>query len=244
MAERELAALLLGLAGLVGGLLGPAVIARIPEPEPPDPADGGAPGADPATPAKEPYRQIAARPRLGVWLALIGALTGGLVGAAIGWRPELLPWVWIVPVGVILGLVDWRTRLLPRRVVVPSYAAVAVLLVAASALAGDPHLLLRAVLGWALMGGLYLLLWLVHPAGMGYGDVRLSGVLGLALGALGVAQVVVGAWFGFLLGGVGGLLLNAVTRTGRRSYPQGPFMVAGAVLGVLLGPAAGAGLGY
>ena len=58
-------------------------------------------------------------------------------------------------------------------------------MVIAALASGEPRLLLRAAIGWALMGGIYVLLWVVYPAGMGYGDVRLSGILGIVLGYLG-----------------------------------------------------------
>ena len=102
---------------------------------------------------------------------------------------------------------------------------------------GEPKLLVRAAIGWALMGGLYVLLWLVHPAGMGYGDVRLSGILGIVLGYLGVGQLALGAWSAFLLGGLGGVVLVALKVIDRKHNPFGPWMLIGAVLGLVAGPA-------
>jgi leader peptidase (prepilin peptidase)/N-methyltransferase len=100
---------------------------------------------------------------------------------------------------------------------------------------GDWADLERAGWGWLLAGGTFLLLWLVYPAGMGYGDVRLSGVLGLALGFAGWGPLIVGVYAGFLLGGIGGSLLTALRIVDRRSYPFGPFMLLGAVVGILSG---------
>ena len=71
---------------------------------------------------------------------------------------------------------------------------------------------------------------------MGYGDVRLSGVLGIALGYLGWAELLTGVYAGFLIGGVGGLLLSALRIVDRKAYPFGPFMLVGALVGVLAGP--------
>jgi leader peptidase (prepilin peptidase)/N-methyltransferase len=101
---------------------------------------------------------------------------------------------------------------------------------------GDLDALLRAGLGWLAAGGTFFVLWFVYPKGMGYGDVRLAGLLGIALGYLGWAELLVGVYAGFVLGGVGGLLLAALRLVDRRSYPFGPFMLVGALLGVLLGP--------
>jgi leader peptidase (prepilin peptidase)/N-methyltransferase len=121
-------------------------------------------------------------------------------------------------------------------VIAPSYAVVAALALLAAALAGDWGAALRALAGWAVAGGTFFALWFVHPRGMGYGDVRLSGVLGIALGLLGWAELLTGVYAGFLLGGVGGLLLSALRIVDRKGYPFGPFMLAGAVVGVLAGP--------
>ena len=57
------------------------------------------------------------------------------------------------------------------------------------------------------------------PARLGYGDVRLSGVLGIALGYLGWGPLLVGVYAGFLLGGVGGGLLSVLRVVDRKAYP-------------------------
>ena len=72
---------------------------------------------------------------------------------------------------------------------------------------------------------------------MGMGDVKLSGVLGMGLAWLGWGELLVGAFLAFLLGAVVGLGLMLFRRAGRRSaIPFGPFMVGGALLGILVGP--------
>ena len=78
----------------------------------------------------------------------------------------------------------------------------------------DRHDLARAALGWLVYGGMFFVLWFVYPRGLGYGDVRLSGVLGLALGWVGWAELVVGIWVGLLLGGVLGGVLALVPGAG------------------------------
>ena len=100
----------------------------------------------------------------------------------------------------------------------------------------DTDDLVRAGWGWLLAGGLYLVLWFLYPRGMGYGDVRLSGILGIALGYAGWSELVVGIYGGFILGGVVGGLLALLRRVDRSGYPYGPFMLLGALLGVVLGP--------
>lgn len=223
---------LVGACGLVGGLLGPLLIARIPEPEPEDGVE------------KEVYLDIAALPGLRWWLALAGLVCGGLVGARLGWHGSTLPWAFLIPLGLILAVVDARTRLLPTWVIAPSYGVLVVLIVLAFAWDRSTHHLLGALLGWVALGGFYFLLWLIYPKGMGYGDVRLSGLLGLALGYLGWPQLIVGAYAGVLLGGLLGFVLSRVGLVRGRTVPFGPFMVAGAFLGAAVGAPVMNALGY
>jgi leader peptidase (prepilin peptidase)/N-methyltransferase len=240
------------LAGLATGPLVPVLVRRLPEPTPPDEEisvvdDQGdtvvPPGRAPQPPgaeAKELYVDVAALPGLRWKAALATGLAAGLLGARLGWSGALLVTAPLVPLAVALAVVDWRTRLLPTRLVAPAYVLVLILLPLAALVDGDVRGLWRAGWGWAVFGGLFLVLWLVYPAGMGYGDVRLAGVLGLALGYTGWGPLVVGILAAFTLGAVGGLLLAAARVVDRRSYPFGPFLLLGALVGVLLGtPLAG-----
>lgn len=234
------AGLVLAMAGAVLGWFVPRLIARIPEPAPESAGEeaGSAPEAE--TEVKERYDAIAARPGLRWKCAVASAVVAGLLGWRLGWTWSLLPVLYLVPVGVALAVVDWRTRLLPTKVIAPSYAVVAALTLVAAALTGDWDSALRGVWGWLVAGGTFFVLWFVYPKGMGYGDVRLSGLLGIVLGHLGWAELLTGVYAGFLLGGVGGLLLSALRIVDRKAYPFGPFMLVGAVLGVLAGPAVAA----
>jgi leader peptidase (prepilin peptidase)/N-methyltransferase len=237
--------------GAAGGLVVPPLIARIPEPSsdevevdeadavtPSNITDDLAPAAAPDDVVEEPkelYVSIAAIRGLSWKAAVASGVAGAIVGASIGWSWELLFLMYLVPVGVALAVVDWRTRLLPTWVIAPSYAVVTALAVLAAVLGDDWPDLIRAGWGWAVAGGTFLLLWLIYPRGMGYGDVRLSGVLGIALGFLGWGELLVGVYAGFLLGGVGGTLLTLLRIVDRKAYPFGPFMLLGALVGVVWG---------
>ncbi len=228
MSDVQAAAVLLGVVACgLGGYAVPALIGRLPEPEP-----------DPEHP-KTPYVEVATSPGLGAVAVLLSAVAGGVVGASVGLAWPLLFLLPLVPVGVALGVVDWRTHLLPTAVVWPTFAGVAVLATVSALLEDDLAALGRAGLGAAVVFAFFHLLWWVHPAGMGYGDVRLSAVLGFALGYLGWPELLVGIYGGFLAFAVSGFVVAMVRRDRqvlRTSYPFGPFLLVGALAGLAVGP--------
>lgn len=172
---------------------------------------------------------------------LVEASTGvAFAVMALRFGPDVvLPaFLYLAAIGVALWMIDLDVKRLPNAIVLPSYVVAAALLTLASALTGAWGDLLRAGLGMAALYGFYFLLAFIYPAGMGFGDVKLAGVLGLYLGYLGWAEVIGGGFLGFLFGGVVGLGLMAVSRAGRKSQiPFGPFMLAGALVAILWGGA-------
>lgn len=209
-----------------------AVVARLPEPEePPVRRDDEAP--------RPTYAAVGSARGFRTGAAVVAALLGGVLAAAVGASWALVLLAVLVPPGVVLAYVDLRTRMLPNRLVFPTYAVVVPLAMLGRPVSGDWDGVVGSTLGWAVGGGFFLLLWLLSPASLGYGDVRLAGLIGIVLGHLGWAPVLLGLWSGLLLGGVGGLLLRAFDRQRSRAYPLGPFLLLGVVVGVLLGPAAG-----
>jgi leader peptidase (prepilin peptidase)/N-methyltransferase len=161
-----------------------------------------------------------------------------LLAAAIGIEPDLPAFLYLGAIGVALALIDIDVKRLPNVIVLPSYPVALALLGVAALVDSRWDDLLRAVLGMVALYALYFLLALVYPAGMGFGDVKLAGVLGLYLGWLGWAEVVTGGFLGFLFGGVVGGALMFAHRAGRKSMlPFGPFMLAGALVAILWGAA-------
>jgi leader peptidase (prepilin peptidase) / N-methyltransferase len=230
------------VAGL-GSLLVPHVIARVPEVEPThaDPTEAGSEGdgtvdvaAVPEAPP-EPFADIAARPGLAWRSAVAGLLVGGLLGGALGWTWGWVMWVPMVPVYLALAIIDWRTRLLPTHLIRPSYAVVGVLALLGGLVTRDGHDVVMAALGWLVGGGSFAVLWFIYPRGLGYGDVRLAGVLGIGLGWLGWGPLLVGLYAGFLLGGVIGAVLVLLRLADRKGVPFGPFMLLGSLVGIAWG---------
>jgi leader peptidase (prepilin peptidase)/N-methyltransferase len=108
----------------------------------------------------------------------------GLLFAALVRRLERLDllsalpaYLWFASAGVALALIDLELRRLPNAIIFPSYPVLAVLLAASAAWQHDWWSLARACIGALALFGFYLLLVLVYPAGMGWGDVKLAGLL-------------------------------------------------------------------
>lgn len=159
------------------------------------------------------------------------------MGWQVGWTPVLAAWTYLTAVCLVLGYVDARTRLLPTQLIAPSYAVLAVLLLGAGLADRSLSALEHAALGWVVMGGCYVLLWALGPRSLGYGDVRLSGLLAPCLGYLGWAELLTGLYGGFLLGGLTSAVLVLARRVRRTTHiPFGPFMMLGALVGLVWGP--------
>ena len=140
-------------------------------------------------------------------------------------------YLFFVSAGIALTVIDLDVHRLPNAIVYPSYVAMAVLLTVASAVTGSVEPLIRAALGGAVLFTFFLALAFASPKGMGLGDVKLAGVLGMALGFLSYPAVFVGTFAAFLLGGLAGAALIVGRRAGRRTLvPFGPAMVAGALI--------------
>jgi leader peptidase (prepilin peptidase)/N-methyltransferase len=171
---------------------------------------------------------------LGYGAALACALACGALALTVGAHPELAVWLLLVPAGLVLARVDLLVFRLPDVLTLPVLAATAALLGLAALLPSHDGSWLRALVAAAALGAIYLLMFLVNPAGMGFGDVKLAPTLGLALGWYGWPAVFTGTFAGLLLGALTGLALIASRRATRRTaIPFGPFMLIG-TLGALL----------
>lgn len=148
----------------------------------------------------------------------------------------LVAFLYLASISIVLTLIDLDTRTLPNRIVLPAYVVGLALFSVWTLVASDVGVLIRALLSLGILWGLYLGLALVYPGGMGFGDVKLAGVLGLFLGFLGWGELAVGGFAAFLLGGLFAIGLLITRRANRKTgIPFGPWMLAGAWLGILVG---------
>ena len=242
MNDTMVAALLAAVLAGLGGLLVPRLIAAVPEPPatPAPEADADTGGTATVEPPKMLYADIAARPGLGRRSAVVAAACGGLLGAATGLDWPLLWLVPLTPVAVALSVIDWHTRLLPRRIVVPATLAAIVVVTVVGLATGEREALVRALAGMLAARSFFWVLWWLRSAGMGFGDVRLAAPVGLVLGWVGWGALAVGLWVGFIAFALPALGLAVVRRDRallKQSFPFGPFMAIGALVGLVWGTA-------
>ncbi len=167
---------------------------------------------------------------------LPGVLAAATVPAAVAGALALVAFLYLAAITVALSAIDIDVHKLPNKIVLPSYLVGAVLLGAAALVGGDLEALGRTAAGAGILVAFYLILAIVKPGGMGMGDVKLAGVLGLYLGFLGWEQLIVGAMGAFLVGGIFGVAVLIARRgKGGRMIPFGPWMFAGAWIGIFAG---------
>jgi len=176
------------------------------------------------------------RERIAWRYPIVEAVTGiafVLVFLKFGLVPELPAYLYFAAIAVVLSVIDIDLRRLPDSIVLPSYVVLGVLFTVAAIVEGDPAQLARALLAGVALFGCYFAVAFAYPAGMGFGDVKLAGVIGIVLGWMGWGSLLIGAFAGFLTGAIGGLLMMAITRGGRKTMiPFGPFMLLGGAIGI------------
>lgn len=157
-------------------------------------------------------------------------------GAHFGFHADLAAYLYLAAVGVALTMIDIDLQRLPDILTLPSYPIGLALLGIAAWHDRDAHDFVRALLGMAALFGFYGLVWFIYPAGMGLGDVKLAGVVGMYLAWLGWGQLVVGAFGAFAVGATVSVGIIAFKEAGRKTrIPFGPFMLVGILIGIYAG---------
>ena len=148
--------------------------------------------------------------------------------------------VWAVPVyayfiwlSVTLSIIDFRELRLPNKYVYPAYAIVTAGLLLPAVVEGQWDAF-GAAMVCALAGfAIFMLMHAVYPSGLGMGDVKLAGIIGMITGWVSWSTAIVALMLAFLLSAIVSIVL-LVTRkaTMKSALPFGPFMLGGAILAV------------
>lgn len=148
----------------------------------------------------------------------------------------LAAFLYFAAISLALAIIDVEKHRLPNSIVLPGYPVAFVLLGVSSIFAADAESFIRAAIGSAGLFLFYFVISLISPAGMGFGDVKLAGVIGAFLGWIGWGALAVGAFAAFLLGGLFAIVLVLARLARRKSgIPFGPWMLAGAWVGIFFG---------
>lgn len=172
-------------------------------------------------------------------------LTTGLSFSVVAWKFLhlsgsavflLIAFLYLAAMSVVLTLIDLETHTLPNSLVLPGYLVGAIFLSAAGIASSNYGAMLRGAIGAAALWLLYFLMAVAYPEGMGFGDVKFAGLLGLFLGYLGWDALITGGFAAFFFGGLFALSLLLLKRKDFKSgIPFGPWMVVGAWVGVFFG---------
>jgi leader peptidase (prepilin peptidase)/N-methyltransferase len=165
---------------------------------------------------------------------IVEAATGllfALVGLRFAGEPMMLSaYLVFAAIAVALALIDLDVHRLPNVVVLPAYPVLGVLL----AVGVGGHGLLRAAAGALLLFGFFFVVAVAAPGGIGFGDVKLAGVVGGMTAAISWGAFLTSAFGGFLLGALAGVLLILGRRAHRKTaVPFGPFMLIAAWASIL-----------
>jgi leader peptidase (prepilin peptidase)/N-methyltransferase len=242
-------AVVCGLVGIYVGLYLNLVIDRVPQKKPMRPVRAGCRNCLDAegAPSRVPRLPWLARrgrcptcgERVSARYPLVEVGTAALYAAVavrLGADAALPAFLVLLASLMAISVIDLELQIIPNRIIYPTLSLSLPLLAAAAIIKGDLTLMETALAGAAIAFAILLVVHLVSPASMGFGDVRLAFILGLFLGWFDLSHVAIGLFLGFALGavvGIGLMLFGGKTRKDSVSF--GPFLAAGAVVAVLAG---------
>jgi leader peptidase (prepilin peptidase)/N-methyltransferase len=185
--------------------------------------------------------------KISIQYPLIELLTAGLFVAIslfiyhmnLGFIPGLLATVGFCLfafIGVVLSIIDSKTQLLPTKTIIAGICLVVPFLAAAALLEGNNDRLVGMLIGSAITFGFYALIWLVNPASIGFGDVRLAILTGATLGWISLGSAIVGVLLTFfIMSAVFAPLMVIKKVTKKTIVPMGPWIIFGTILAIFFG---------
>jgi len=178
----------------------------------------------------------AAIPRRILWVELGTAVLFGLACWRYEVSIELAVALFYICIFMVLMVIDWEKGLILNKIVFPAIVASIVISALFSIFLSDIEIV--PFIGWAAAGGgiglaLFLLIVIVSRGGMGWGDVKLAALIGLATG---FPLVFIALLIGVVLGGVvAALLLVFKIKKRKEAIPFGPFLAIAAIATLLWG---------
>ena len=164
------------------------------------------------------------------------ALLALALAALVIWQsfPDVVPLLLLAVGGAFLIVTDVREHRLPNAIILPGYAVVAAYWLVVALATGRWTDLLTALLGGAVTFVGFVVLAVLARGMLGYGDVKLAGLIGLVLGWFGWLTLGRGIVVAILLHGLYGLVTLIITRDRKAEIPMGPALIVGAALAAFL----------
>jgi leader peptidase (prepilin peptidase)/N-methyltransferase len=163
---------------------------------------------------------------------LVELTTGALYAAVVATQDDaarIVLGLLLVTVLVPITLIDYDHRIIPNRITGP---AAVVALIAIALL--DTDFLLEAVLAAIAGGGFFFIAAVLYPRGMGMGDVKLAGMLGLYLGRAVAPAILIALIAGVVVGAA--IIARKGAKEGRKTaVPFGPFLALGGIVAFFVG---------
>ena len=163
------------------------------------------------------------------------ALLFAAITLRFGVSPQLPAYLYLAALGLTLAMIDFDVRRLPDTIILPSYIVSVLLLLPAGAAGASDTVAVRALAGMVSLLVLFFALCLAYPNGLGFGDVKFAGLIGLYLGWLSWNALFLAAIGSFLIAAVGGLTAVATKHYTRNlAVPIGPCLTGSAVLALFV----------
>ncbi len=162
---------------------------------------------------------------------VVEAVTAALFGFAgwqVGWKPDLIPLLFLLPALVAITAIDLEHQLIPDRITLPG-----IVVGFSSALLTHRVSWVESLAGILLGGGILFAIIVLSGGGMGGGDMKLGAMIGAFLGW---KLALLGLLVSVLLGGLLAIILLSLRLRGRKDpVPFGPFLATGAVVSLFWG---------
>jgi prepilin signal peptidase PulO-like enzyme (type II secretory pathway) len=171
-------------------------------------------------------------------IPLVNATVFGVMAASVPTGAVLPAYLVFAATMVTLTVTDLQTKLIPNRILAPATIAGVALLAAGGLVTRE-----FAAIGHAAIGGLayfaaLFLLALIGRGALGFGDVKMSFIIGVFTGYLSLGSVIIAGVGAFIIAGIVSVVLLVTRRSGRKdSIPFGPFMTTAGIMAIVYGPA-------